>query len=412
MFLLNTGQTLWQDLYKTGMNRLKKLNELQDVAVEAIMKQGGKGTVKFATGTGKTFIAFKFLYRLLRQGLIKKDCLVWFLAETTVRRDTLKEESDKFNEIYGVDPMSDFNIEFHCYQAKPKGNPVIIIADEIHFSLTKEYSKVFKNPHKYIIGLSATIPIHQKVHDKLTKGKLLQKIAPIAIELEVGEAIDMGILSPFTTTVINHTLNYQDKNLVDTSGKKEWYTSEYGYYIRRDRKRRDPKTDYKYKEILIRDMCRLLWNLPSKIEPARKLLKDMKGKTIIFATNLNILKELLDSDLIVSGEKSDEDNDLIIQNFNDDKITVIGSCKKLKQGITLEGVENCLILSYYKESWHTLQMIGRTVRFVEGKQAKLYIFRTEGTFETKWFENINKIYNEDGLIEKEEDLNIVANFKT
>ena len=63
-------------------------------------------------------------------------------------------------------------------------------------------------------------------------------------------------------------------------------------------------------------------------------------------------------------------------------------------------------MSYYKEFYHVLQSLGRIVRFVPGKKASLYIFRTLRTFEEKWFTQINIQKDSKGKIIKEYDMNI------
>ena len=116
-------------------DRLSKLNLIQNAAVEST-NSSCYNTLEVATGVGKTFIAFKYLYHMSdTRGLTKHD-EVWFLAETTTRQATLEEEAKKFKKIYGKNPLKDFNIVFHCYQAKPIGKPVGIIADRENLSLT------------------------------------------------------------------------------------------------------------------------------------------------------------------------------------------------------------------------------------------------------------------------------------
>ncbi len=57
----------------------------------------------------------------------------------------------------------------------------------------------------------------------------------------------------------------------------------------------------------------------------------------------------------------------------------------LQRGITLEGVENIVILSYYSKEHLFDQMLGRVIRFVENKTAKCYIYKCPNTLQEKWF---------------------------
>ena len=402
--------------------RLDKLNWIQNECVNAAVA-AGKATICVATGVGKTITSFKILYKLIELGLLQKHDEIWYLAETNTRENTLQEESKKFNDIYGEHPMEDLNIKFMCYQAKPVGNPVVIIGDEIHMSLSPEYSKVYNNPHRFCFGLSATIPYSLPVDsndesDKpFTKGELLDTIAPVCVNYPLDQAIEDGILSPFETVVIDHLLNSDTKNLYEGSSKKNWMTTEQAYYDYRMRIMRNPGYNNFAKVNKIREASKLLWNLPSKRDPALGLMSKLKGQTIIFSNELNILQMLLpDSQIVAGGKgplvngkrktKSKAENDAIVEAFNKGEIQFIGSAKKLKQGITLKGVENCIAMSYYKEFYHVLQSLGRIVRFVPGKKASLYIFRTLRTFEEKWFTQINIQKDSNGKIIKEYDMNI------
>ena len=417
--------------YLKNSPRLEKLNWLQQQCVEQAVSKV-KSTVCIATGCGKSFVSFKFLYSLLDSGDITEKDEIWYLAETNTRERTLHEESNKFNEIYGEHPMEDLNIKFMCYQAKPVGEPKVIVADEIHLCLTKEYSKAFDNPHNYCLGLSATIPYSLPVDstdesdNPETKGELLGRIAPVCVNYPLDQAISDGILSPFETVVIDHLMDSKTKNLVEGGAKKTWMSTEQQYYDYRMKCMRNPGLNRFYKANKIREASKLLWNLPSKRDPALGLMKQLEGKTIIFSNELNMLQMLLPDNQIVAGgkgplvskintkgkkvnsrqTKSVAENNAIIDSFNKGDIQFIGSAKKLKQGITLEGVENCIIMSYYKEFYHVLQSLGRVVRFVPGKVATLYIFRTLNSFEEKWFSQINLQKDSKGKVIKEYDLNI------
>lgn len=118
--------------------RIKKLNELQEQAVDALEEAGFRGTLMLAPGLGKTFCSIKVLYRMLEKGLIDAGAKVIFLAETVVREKTVfEEEIPKFNSLFNKDVLSDFDIVFHCYQARPEiiyndfEDVDVVILDEI-----------------------------------------------------------------------------------------------------------------------------------------------------------------------------------------------------------------------------------------------------------------------------------------
>ena len=392
-------------------SRIEKLNYIQDMAIHEASLNNWIGTFCVATGVGKTFMSFKYLMALEAHGKLTTADTVWFLAETTTRHATLIEEADKFESIYKVNPLDRFNIEFHCYQGKPDGKPLVIIADEVHMALTPKYQECFKQGHKFILGLSATIPKNLQVYrddedNDLTKGQLLDTIAPIIFDYPLSQAITDGILSPYRTTVIKHSLDYKDKYIPSGTKKKPFMATERRAYDYNNSIVKSFWAQPPYKGLCAKRMCRMLWNLKSKADVIKKLLPTLEGKTIIFGVELALLEKITPNVVRGGSKKQEKINEKLIDDFNSGKINVIASSKKLKQGITLEGVTNCIIVSYYKQSWSMIQQLGRIVRFVEGKLANLYIVRTDGTYEESWFENMNKLHDEKGKIIDEIDLNV------
>jgi len=374
------------------MTRIELLNHIQEEAVNSVINNGMKGTVNLATGVGKTITAFKFLYKIKKK--FKKP-KVWFVAETTTRKSTLLEESNKYEEIFGVNPLEDFDIEFYCYQGKPSGKVDIMILDEIHECLTKEYSKIFLNKAKAIIGLSATIPTHQLVdpadENSITKGELLDKEVPIVYKYNLEQAVENGILSPYQTTIIKHQLDNKDAYISGKLKGKATMLTEYRQYGKYKWMLGNFNLPSKVRGFAGRNMSTMLHNLKSKVQVTKDLLSTLEGKTIIFGVRLGILEMITPNVIRGGGKKQEIINESLLNKFNNDEINIIASAKKLKQGKTLKGVENCIIVSYYKELHHLVQQLGRVIRFVPDKMANLYIIETENTFETKWLNKLTEL---------------------
>lgn len=368
--------------------RIDKLKEVQSKAVEA---WPGVGTIVLATGVGKTITSFKALYSKVPQG-----STVWFLAETTVREITLQQEFEEFHKLTGMRVDSDYSFEFKTYQSKPSGKVTCLIMDEIHDALTPKYSLVFENcEYDYLIGLTATVPANLMVDDIVTKGELLAKYCPVVFEYPLEKAVEDGILSPYETTVIRHRLDNANKVLQGGSKAKPFMTTEEAQYAYLSKMQRNFAVNEHYRKICMQNMCSLLYSLPSKHTVVKELLEWIPGKTVMFANSIPFLQKHVKT---VTGEQSEKESGAIISDFNSGNINAIGSFKKLRQGITLNGVDHGIIASYYSKTYIAVQQLGRLVRYSEGKLAKLFIIVTEGTWEEKWFTEI----------QSELDLNIVA----
>lgn len=385
--------------------RQERLEDVQKKAYLAWINSGYRGTINVATGVGKTFIAFKCLYKALKQNKVSGRPKVIFYAETDTRKITLEEEIRKFKEIYNLEVDKDFEISFVCYQAAKKLSADIKILDEIHF-IGEKLAVQFENETALIIGLTATTSESTIVNEQtgLTKEDIINGIAPVCFRYTLEQGIDEGILSPFITEMVFHTLDNTHRYLKPNKKSKVLLT-EQAYYNSKNTVKNLPSTNEFMRRLLGRQMAKLLWECKSKAETVKSLLNTLEGKTIIFGVELDLLYEITDN--VVSGRQTEEENTNLIEAFNEGKIDLIASSKKLKQGITLEGVTNCILVSYYGTSTDFIQKLGRIVRFVPGKLATLYILITKGTFEETWVEKMTVVRNSQGRILYNVELNVI-----
>jgi superfamily II DNA or RNA helicase len=170
-------------------------NNIQLKAVKAWVKAGKKGTLEVSTGVGKTFMALHCL-----QSMPKNEKLHLFLAETTSRLDDLIKDINKFNKIFDVDILNDYNLQFQCYQTVYKWKNIdigLVIADEIHNSLSKEYSNFYlNNNYDAIVGLSATVDRKTEYiidGSIVNKGMLLDSIAPVCFKYTLAQSKEDGV---------------------------------------------------------------------------------------------------------------------------------------------------------------------------------------------------------------------------
>jgi len=279
-------------------------SRIQSTALNAWIKSGQKGTIEVITGLGKTKIAMAAIK------LLPKDSKILFLAEVKDRELELEREQEK----WGVE---EWEITFSCYQSayKWKGTKWdLVIADEIHDSLTPVYSRFYRN-NKYdsIMGLSATIDeraIVEEVNDiKVTKGELLKKIAPVCYTYDINEGQADGTARPLDIYVINHELDIYVKNVVAGNDKKKWYQTEFGAYAYKDmmfRKATNAPLDVRERRIHVASAARakLLYNLSSKVDAIKELLDGISGRTILFGNSLEALEKVTPN--VISSHHTDK----------------------------------------------------------------------------------------------------------
>lgn len=366
-------------------------DDIQHQAKEAWVKNNKKGTLELATGTGKTIAALHCLYTMP-----KKDGTVHlFLAETVERKQDVLEDIKKFNLLFNVNVLEDYRLLFRTYQAAYKYTDYefgLIIADEIHFALSPEYSKLFTNNKiQAVVGLSATIDRATKyeVDGKVfTKGDLLDKIAPVCFTYTLADAKNDGIGRVLDVYIVASTLDSVNKNIPAGSMKKRFFQTEEAAYTYWDLEHKKSWfiEDEEMKNMKIRitatKRSNILFNLPSKIAIVHKLLSIISGKTIVFGNSLDSLLKVTKN--TVSSRYSEDKNKAIRKDFDEGKINIIGSFKKLLQGANLRNLDNVIVMSYYSKEKDIIQRLGRMRKNGE-KVGSAFILLTLGTQEEVWF---------------------------
>ena len=370
------------------LNELK--NKVQQEALKAWIKNGKKGTAELATGSGKTILALHALYTMDKNNLTHV-----FLAETTERKKDLLSDIKLYNKLFNVDVVNDYNIKFYCYQTVYKWKDKqfgLVIADEIHNSLSEKYSEFyFNNKYEAIIGLSATIDRNTTYEingQTVSKGDLIDKIAPSIYKYSINQAKKDGVGRQLNVYVISQELNKIDKNFKAGSVKSPFMQTEEAAYNYWDKQHKQSwfLEDLEMKSLKIRitatKRSNVLFNLPSKVKAVNELLSVIKGKTILFGNSLDSLLKVTPN--VVSSRYSQDKNNYIRDQFDKGLIQTIGSFKKLRQGANLKELDNCIIMSYYSSEVHQIQQWGR-LRQNGDKVGSVFILLTKNTQEEIWF---------------------------
>tara|TARA_R110002126_G_scaffold159053_4_gene306387 strand:+ start:104 stop:1261 length:1158 start_codon:yes stop_codon:yes gene_type:complete len=361
---------------------MDKRQEIQEKALKSWELSGKQGTLELITGLGKTKIALDAVRKF------PKNAKILFLAEVTDREIELENEQQKWG-------LLGYDIKFACYQSAYKWKDTewdLVIADEIHDSLTQQYSKFYtNNKYKAIMGLSATVDRKAIVdeEEQVFKGHLLDKIAPVCYTYGIDEGQEDGTSRKLDVYVINHKLDIHNKSMIAGTKAKPFKVTEFAGYNYWDQQFRSSlflPEDIKLFKIRTTSASRakVLYELPSKISACKELLAGIGGKTIIFGNSLNALTNITPN--VVSSKNTDKKNEKIRNDFDKGKINTIGSFKKLKQGANLVGLDNCIIHSYYSKSKDLIQRIGRLRN--NGKVGRIFIFVTFGTQECVWYDKM------------------------
>jgi len=368
------------------MKNILKREQIQSEALQAWIKNNKRGTIEIITGLGKTKIAMEAIK------LLPKASKILFLAEVKDREKELRNEAKKWKVSHKVD--------FLCYQSAyklKKQKYDLVIADEIHDSLTTKYSEFYtNNQFSYILGLSATVDANAWADEdnEITKGDMIKIVAPICYTYNIDDGQRDGTSRKLNIHVIRHKLDMKNKNVKAGNKKKPFMQTEwsaYQYWSKQMAQAFYMPENIKLFRIRTSSAARakILWNLESKSKATKILcekLKIKKKRTILFGNSLEALEKITSN--VVSSNNDDKTNIKIREDFDKKKTNLIGSFKKLKQGANLVDLDTCIIMSYYSKSKDLIQRIGRMRN--DGTLGNVYIFMTMGTQEEKWFDNMFK----------------------
>lgn len=408
------------------MNRITKLNKLQqewvDLACKAHDEGVNKVTIMAATGSGKSFVMYKYLYKIKHLiDTVRPKVFIFSEIDAGTAGSLMEHEALKFLSATGKNPMIDFDITFCTYQSMPDKDRDIDIYDEVDKALSAIFSKnIIDSPCKYGLGLTGTVEnistvflgkVDRELHgnirqsDKFTKdgiitdfinkGQLMQIIIPCVSVYTLEQGVSDGILSPFKIVRVEHTLDNVEQ-YVQKWKKSTVKTTEVAAYL--DWKNHMQQSFIQGRSAAGaatgRKMAAFLYEAKSKTRLAKRIvrrLSEKNKKIIIFGERIEILKQITDN--VAEKDNTQE----LIDKFNKGEINVIATAKKLERRVTLEGITDALFISYSSSSASFLQRLGRVVRYSEGKTAMVYVIVTRDTLEEKWYNNMRTIKDEKGI---------------
>jgi len=369
-------------------------DEKQEEVSRLWLDSDKKNTLILGTGFGKSKVSMLILEELFNSNILSKDSKVLILSDSEQLRDkNWKEDFDK----WGFSWIWDLVIS-ECYQTAYKWQDTkwdLVIADEIDFGMTEEYSKFFiNNSIDMILGLTGYVdPI---------KSELLNSIAPPIVRYSTQEAQKDGILNDTQVVFVEYDLSQEKDDItveyMDKGKKKSFTQSEnnaYAYY---------------------ENKCNILWGKitkleedpdvvfgldPAKISEAKTLRYNFnkttqKRKDILLKSNAGkkaakyLIDKILESDknkvLTFSAytDQADAINEFTyhgknkkgnksLDELSSGNIRSLGVCDAINRGKNLVGVNNIIMESYTGSKTKFNQRHGRGMRLLPDQKMYLYI---------------------------------------
>jgi type I restriction enzyme R subunit len=355
----------------------KEERAYQDVAirrvVENIIKGNQRTLLTMATGTGKTFVAFQIIWKLVKS---KHFHRVLFLTDRIFLKDQAYNEFEPFRQgsndarckIEGGNFNKNRNIYFATYQTLfandlyrkiPSDFFDLIVIDECHRSRYGDWGIVLEHFNTaYHLGMTAT----PKREDNID---VYEYFGEPVYEYSMGQAIDDGYLVPYKIYKIATNLYKEGLNV--NEAEEVIYDDE----VEPEKIKSFYEASEFERAVTIPDQIKLLSQ--KVIETLDKT--DPFGKTIIFCVDMvhsqNVKDQLnelkTDEDFatrIVSEDKDD------MTKFRDKEMpqpVVATTVDLLSTGIDIPHLKNIVFMRPISSTVLFKQIIGRGSRLFEGK---------------------------------------------
>ena len=413
----------------------KTKTEITKEANSAYLKHinlGNKGgTLVLDMGSGKTKIGLDIAIKVLNVS----TCLIVSPRSnlTGVIRDNENSWIKEIDKWYSTEK---YRFTLTTIQDAYKWNDKeydLVILDECHTILTKNYSNLLKNnKFKYILGLTGTPGLEIE-----GKQDLYTKYAPIIFEYM--DSAKEGLINKSRVLVFERELNNNFK-ITSGSKKKSFMQGEFSRYNYLNREFEKQKIaliklqqqaeennnviegmnlwlfarEWGYNNKAPNSMERaiamkflntiqyrkkMLHNLTSSVFYAKAIkeaiLKDSKNKVLIFT------EEIAQADKITEytyhSKMTESIKNKNFKDFNEGTLRELGSSKGLTLGLNLEGANYGILESYIGSTVDNAQKKGRGHRLAPNEIFTLIIFKIKNTQQEKWFDKIITTLNTEDI---------------
>jgi len=344
-----------------------KREQIQQEALELIKVNKRIGCA-ISMGVGKTYIGLKHMDWYLKEQ--NSDARFLVVAPKKSIFTSWFEDMDKFGLSYLKDRVV---VTTYLSLHKQSFNYDVVYLDECH-SLLNSHELWLTAYNSRIIGLTGTPP---REHRSI-KGMMVNKFCPIKFNYFTDEAVEDSILNDYRITVHSVNLCRLNTHQVKVKGNS-WNTSEYDnyqYWVKRVNESSNPSQE-QFNRI---GRMRTLMDYRSKEEYAKKLLKTIQGKCIIFC-NTQDQADRLCNYVYYSGHPLSEQN---LQMFKEGKINVLSCVLQLNEGVNIPDLQHAIILHSYGNERKAAQRIGRLLRLNPDEVASVHILMFHETVDANW----------------------------
>lgn len=367
------------------MNRTTR----QKLCLKRWLESGGRASIVACTGFGKTRVALNLIDAFVTKNPSAQALIV---VPTQVLKDQWIEQIDERG--LGLNAR----VEIMNTVIKYDWSTDLLVLDEVHLCLAEQMIKVFeKVQYKFILCLTGTLERLDMRH------LLIDRYAPVCDKITIEEAEQNGWVAPHKEYVV-----MLDVDLTEYQELNKKFNNTFGFFgfdfniamkaatdaIFRNRWAKQNKYDVKTVTAMAMSFMRtmrarkdFILNHPKKIEIAKKILAARKNKKCLTFSATIKMAESLGDGFVMHSKKSKKSNQETLDAFNACKTGVMHTSKAAETGIDIPGIDTEIILYTNSSKIRKTQVLGRSIRFEEGKTAEIFTLILRGTQEVTWFAN-------------------------
>jgi superfamily II DNA or RNA helicase len=393
-------------LFKMDTNDLR--DQQQRKALNNWAINGFEGSIIAGTGFGKSrcgVIAVGETIKRLTEYNDYGERIVYItgliLVPTTQLKDQFREEFIK----WGYENVLD-TVDIMCYQSayKMTGRHYdIVVCDEIHLGLSKEYRKFFdNNVFDRLLCMTATLP------EEFEYKELLVEMAPIVYEITLDECVDLGLVSPYNIICKPLELTYNERTKYKKINNRFVYWKgqlgnfdawENASYILKNisASPEEKKAAIQFYKA-IRERKKIIDFAENKIETFKDIVLNNPNKRILAFSGANEFTDILTDSVIplaqaYHSKKTKKQRKRALEHFKSGMINVLCSTKALNQGFDVPDANMGIVCGLTSKSLPMIQRVGRLIRFQEDKTGEIIILYIKDSQEEKWLKNAVKNLN-------------------
>ena len=261
----------------------------------------------------------------------------------------------------------------------------LIILDEIQF-ITENNSKNLLNgklSYKTIVGLTGTLPEHEEKIEIYKKLNL-----NILEDITIDDAVDNDIIADYTINVIECNMDSSNRNIIAGPKAKPFKTTEaaqYDYLTKAVNKMMYSNRDMKF---AILKRMRAIYNSPTKLNLAKYLVNNLKGRKLIFSGGIE------QADSLSTYTYHSKTDDKYLEEFLNGNIDTLSCVNAGGTGFTYTNVNHFIIVqANSNKSGEVTQKIGRALLKQKNYKAEVWVLCLLNTQDEKWVTNALKSFD-------------------